>query len=56
MEKTINPEEIGMLNERVKRAERLIQSYKGLVNKFESKATGYEERLGMVKREGEYRP
>ena len=32
-----------------------IQRYKGLVSVWESKATGYEERLGLLEKEGECR-
>ena len=36
-------------------AERWIQRYKGLVSEWESDATGYEEKLGLLKKEGECR-
>ena len=34
-------------------AEGMIQYYKEWVSKWESDATGYEERLGLLKKEGE---
>ena len=40
------------LQRRVEEAERNIQYYKGLANQWESKATGYEERLGVLRKEG----
>ena len=36
-------------------AEGQIQHYKGRVNLHESRATGYEERLGPLKKEGKCR-
>ena len=36
-------------------AEGGIQWYKGQVNKYESDANHYEERLGLLKKEGECR-
>ena len=35
--------------------EREIQRYKGLVNKYASDATGYEEGLGLLEKKGECR-
>ena len=35
--------------------EGVIQDYKGQVSKYESDATGCEERLGLLKEEGECR-
>ena len=35
--------------------EGVIQYYKGLVSGWESEATGCEERLGLLEKEGEYR-
>ena len=37
----------------MKEAERWIQDYKGWVSGCESRATGYEERLGLLEKEGE---
>ena len=37
----------------VKEAEEWIQHYKGLVSEWESKAAGYEEKLGLLEKEGE---
>ena len=39
----------------VKVAEGEIQHSKGWVSEWESKATGYEERLGLLEKEGECR-
>jgi hypothetical protein len=39
----------------VEEAEREIQYCKGAVSEWESQATGYEERLGLLKKEGECR-
>ena len=36
-------------------AEGKIQDYEGQVNLWESEANGYEERLGVLKKEGEWR-
>ena len=43
------------LQGRVEGMERQIQYYKGLVSEYESKATGYEEELGRLEKEGECR-
>ena len=43
------------LQGRVEEAEGQIQDYKWLVSQYESKATGYEERLGLLEKEGECR-
>ena len=32
-----------------------IRHYKGVVSKYESDAAGYEERLGLLEKEGECR-
>lgn len=39
----------------VQKAERGIQHSKGWVSEWESKATGCEERLGLLEKEGECR-
>ena len=44
------------LQRRVEEAEGDIRHWKGLANQWESKATGYEERLGVLAKEGECRP
>ena len=43
------------IQERLERAERWIQTYKEEVNRCESGANHYEERLGLLKTEGECR-
>ena len=43
------------LQRRVEEVKGQIQHYKGLVSKWESKATGYEKRLGRLEKEGECR-
>ena len=43
------------LQERVKEVESNIQRYKRAVSEWESEATGYEERLGLLEKEGECR-
>ena len=40
------------LQRRVEEAEGKIQGYKRSANRWESKATGYEERLGVLTKEG----
>ena len=44
------------LQRRVEKVEGEIQHWKGLANQWESKATDYEERLGVLAKEGECRP
>ena len=44
-----------VLQRRVEKVERKIQYYKGEVNRYESEATGYEERLGVLAKEGKCR-
>ena len=39
----------------MEKAEGKIQYYKGRVNDRESNANGFEERLGLLKKEGEWR-
>ena len=52
--KTSTGDKIKMeLQGRVDAAEEWIQHYKGRVSEWESEATGYEERLGLLKKEGE---
>ena len=46
-------EEKRELQRRLEKLERGIQRYKGLVEEYESKANGYEEKLGLLKKEGE---
>ena len=43
------------LQSRVEEVEGVIQGRKGWISKLESEATGYEERLGLLKKEGERR-
>ena len=43
------------IQERLEVAEGEIQRNKGLVNKYESRTNHYEERLGLLKKEGECR-
>ena len=47
--------EIRLLRGRAEGAEGWIQDYKREVSKWESAATGYEERLGLLEKEGECR-
>ena len=44
------------LQRRMKEAEREIQHWKEKVNCYESEATDYEERLGVLTKQGECRP
>ena len=44
------------LQGRFEEAEKMIQTYKLWANHWERDATIYEERLGVLKREGECRP
>ena len=43
------------IQERLEGAERMIQVCKGIVNGYESDANDCEERLGLLKKEGECR-
>ena len=45
-----------VLQRRVEEAEGEIQYYKGEVNHYGSEATDYEERLGVLTKQGECRP
>ena len=56
MKTSTSDEDKRELQRRVEEAEERIQIYKGEVNRWESDATGYEERLGVLAKEGECRP
>ena len=56
MKTSTSDEDKRELQRRVEEAEGKIQGYKGHVNDYESEATGYEERLGVLAKEGECRP
>ena len=56
MKTSTSDEDKRELQRRVEEAERLIQRRKGLANQQESEATDYEERLGVLAKEGECRP
>jgi chromosome segregation ATPase len=55
MKTSTTDEEKRRLQGRVEWVEREIQGYKGEVSEWESRATGCEERLGLLKKEGECR-
>ena len=56
MKTSTSDEDKRELRRRVKKAEDNIQYHKGWVNRHESEATDYEERLGVLAKEGECRP
>ena len=56
MKTSTSDEDKRELQRRVEEAEGNIQDWKGDVNRHESKIPGYEERLGVLAKEGECRP
>ena len=56
MKTSTSDEDKRELQRRVEEAEGNIQGWKWEVNQQEREATGYEERLGVLAKEGECRP
>ena len=56
MKTSTSDEDKRELQRRVEEAEGEIQHRKGLANQQERKVIGYEERLGVLAKEGECRP
>ena len=56
MKASTSDEDKRELQRRVEEAEGEIQDCRGWVNNYESEATDYEERLGVLTKEGECRP
>ena len=56
MKTSTSDEDKRELQRRVEEAEGEIQFWKGSANQQEIIVTGYEERLGVLTKEGEYRP
>ena len=56
MKTSTSEEDKRELQRKVEKVEVKIQYWKGSINRYEREATGYEERLGVLKKEGECRP
>ena len=56
MKTSTSDEDKRELQRRVEKAEGEIQHWKGLANQEERIVTGYEERLGVLAKEGKCRP